>query len=123
MDPCSPHHRPTAAEPEPVAFLDVRVGDTLTFRNRCTGYGADPRGVQRSGTVTAVTPATVTVEITGHNPLAVAVFDNGQRRQRGGTARLRARAWSDRQVHRVRQAGPAVDAGADAPQRGEGEPC
>lgn len=123
MDPCSPHHHPTAVEPEPVAFADVRVGDTLTFRNRDTGYGADPRGILRSGTVTAVPPATVTVEIAGHNPLAMAVFRNGARRALGGTARLRARAWSDRQVHRVRQAGPAPDAGDRTPRRGAGESC
>lgn len=120
------HHRyadRTGAAPEPVAFSDVRVGDTLTFRNRCTGYGADPRGVLRSGTVTAVTPLTVTVEVSGHNPLAMAAFRKGKRRELGDTARLRARAWSDRQVHRIRRDEPAPDAAARAAQQGEGESC
>jgi hypothetical protein len=89
---------------EPVAFQDVHEGDTLNFSRRDNGFGGSGDILRLAGTVIKVTDKTVTVEITGHNPLAEAVFVGGKSRKLGRTASLRRANWHERDVHRTAQA-------------------
>jgi hypothetical protein len=97
---------------EPVNFDDVQVGDELTFCNRDNGFGGSGERIIRAGVVTGKTAKTVTVEITGNNPLAVPTFTlnssgRGKDVTYGRTARLRAATWNDRQVRRTKKVAPA----------------
>ncbi len=89
---------------EPVAFQDVHEGDTLSFSRRDNGFGGSGDTLRLTGTVTKATDKTVTVEITGHNPLAEDVFVGGKSRKLGRTARLRRVNWNERDVHRIAKA-------------------
>lgn len=89
---------------EPVAFQDVHEGDTLSFSRRDNGFGGSGGILRRTGIVIKVTDKTVTVEITGHNPLAEDVFVGGKSRKLGRTARLRRANWHERDVHRIAKA-------------------
>ncbi|WP_431889413.1 hypothetical protein [Nocardiopsis alba] len=90
--------------PEFVGFADVRVGDTLTFSTRDNGFGGSGGRLVRTGVVTGTTARTVTVKVTGYNPLAP-------------TARLRAADWSDRNVLRLMEARRRPHAGLAAAMR------
>jgi hypothetical protein len=89
---------------EPVAFQDVHVGDTVSFNRRDNGFGGSGGILRLTGTVLKVTNKTVTVEITGHNPLAEDVFVGGKSRKLGRTASLRRANWHERDVHRIAKA-------------------
>jgi hypothetical protein len=89
---------------EPVAFQDVHEGDTLSFSRRDNGFGGSGDILRLTGTVTKVTEKTVTVEITGRNPLAEDVFVDGKSRKLGRTACLRRANWHERDVHRTAKA-------------------
>lgn len=89
---------------EPVAFQDVHEGDSLSFSRRDNGFGGSGDILRLTGTVLKVTDKTVTVEITGHNPLAEDVFVGGKSRKLGRTASLRRANWHERDVHRVAKA-------------------
>jgi len=89
---------------EPVAFQDVHEGDTLSFSRRDNGFGGSGDTLRLTGTVIKATDKTVTVEITGHNPLAENVFVGGKSRRLGRTARLRRANWHERDVHRIAKA-------------------
>ncbi|WP_160051183.1 hypothetical protein [Nocardiopsis sp. FR26] len=104
---------------EPVNFEDVQIGDTLTFCNRDNGFGGSGNRINRTGVVTGKTEKTVTVKVTGHNPLAVGVFTlnsrgHGKEVTYGATARLRASTWNDRQVRRVEAEQPADEPTAES---------
>lgn len=86
---------------EPVAFLDVHAGDTISFSRRDNGFGGSGDILRLTGTVIKVTDKTATVEITGHNPLAEDVFVGGKSRKLGRTASLRRANWHERDVHRT----------------------
>lgn len=86
---------------EPVTFQDVREGDCVRFVTANNGFGSDGGDLWRTGTVTKVTTKTVTVEITGHNPLAEDVFRDGKSRKLGRTARLRQAGWHHRCVSKA----------------------
>jgi hypothetical protein len=89
---------------EPVAFQDVHEGDSLSFSRRDNGFGGSGDILRLTGTVLKVTDKTVTVEITGHNPLAEDVFVGGKSRKLGRTASLRRANWHERDVHRTAKA-------------------
>ncbi|MBD9700614.1 hypothetical protein IHE56_00615 [Streptomyces sp. ID01-12c] len=89
---------------EPVAFQDVHEGDTLSFSRRDNGFGGTGDILRLTGTVIKVTDKTVTVEITGPNPLAQDVFVGGKSRRLGRTASLRRANWHERDVHRITKA-------------------
>lgn len=92
---------------EPVDFSNVHVGDRLKFVNANNGFGSSGDDLWRTGTVTKVTDKTVTVEITGHNPLAEDVFRGGKSRKLGRTARLRRADWHYRCVNKAATDQPA----------------
>jgi hypothetical protein len=95
-------------EPEfkPVGFNDVREGDRVQFVTANNGFGGGD-DVWRTGTVVKVTDKTVTVEITGHNPLAENVFVGGKSRKLGRTASLRRAEWQRRCVSKAVAEQPA----------------
>ncbi|WP_060888045.1 hypothetical protein [Streptomyces caniscabiei] len=93
---------------EPVTFQDVREGDRVRFVTANNGFGGDGGDLWRTGTVTKVTDKTVTVEITGHNPLAEDVFRGGKSRKLGRTARLRQADWHHRCVSKATADQPAT---------------
>lgn len=86
---------------EPVTFQDVHEGDRVRFVTANNGFGSDGGDLWRTGTVTKVTTKTVTVEITGPNPLAEDVFRGGKSRKLGRTARLRQADWHHRCVSKA----------------------
>lgn len=86
---------------QPVTFQDVREGDRVQFVTANNGFGSDGGDLWRTGTVTKVTTKTVTVEITGPNPLAEDVFRDGKSRKLGRTARLRQADWHHRCVSKA----------------------
>jgi hypothetical protein len=86
---------------KPVAFSDVHEGDHLRFVTANNGFGSSGEDLWRTGTVIKVTDKTVTVEITGSNPLAVDVFVSGKSRKLGRTARLRRADWHYRCVSKA----------------------
>lgn len=92
---------------EPVSFNDVHEGDRLRFVNANNGFGSSGDDLWRTGTVLKVTEKTVTVEITGYNPLAEDVFVGGKSRKLGRTARLRRADWHYRCVSKAVTAKPA----------------
>jgi hypothetical protein len=89
---------------EPVAFQDAHEGDTLSFSRRDNGFGGTGDILRLTGTVIKVTDKTVTVEITGRNPLAEDVFVGGKSRKMGRTASLRRANWNERDVRRIAKA-------------------
>lgn len=93
---------------EPVTFQDVHEGDRVRFATANNGFGSDGGDLWRTGTVTKVTDKTVTVEITGHNPLAEDVFRDGKSRKLGRTARLRQADWHHRCVSKAATDQPAA---------------
>ncbi|MFF4576898.1 hypothetical protein ACFY15_00575 [Streptomyces sp. NPDC001373] len=84
----------------PVAFHDVHEGDRVRFVTANNGFGGGD-DVWRTGTVVKVTDKTVTVEITGPNPLAENVFVGGKSRKLGRTASLRRTDWQRRCVSKA----------------------
>lgn len=95
---------------EPAAFADVHEGDRVRFVTANNGFGSDGGDLWRTGTVTKVTDKTVTVEVTGPNPLAEDVFRGGKSRKLGRTARLRQADWHHRCVSKA-----ATDQSATVP--------
>lgn len=93
---------------EPVTFQDVHEGDRVRFVTANNGFGSDGGDLWRTGTVIKVTAKTVTVEITGHNPLAEDVFRDGKSRKLGRTARLRQADWHHRCVSKAATDQPAA---------------
>jgi hypothetical protein len=86
---------------EPVAFEGVYEGDRVRFVTANNGFGNSGEDLWRTGTVAKVTEKTVTVQITGHNPLAEDVFVGGKSRRLGRTARLRKADWHYRCVSKA----------------------
>lgn len=86
---------------KPVDFGNVHVGDRVQFVTANNGFGSSGDDLWRTGTVTKVTDKTVTVEITGANPLAQDVFAGGKSRKLGRTARLRQADWRYRCVSKA----------------------
>lgn len=92
---------------EGVDFSKVHEGDTVRFVTANNGFGSSGEDLWRTGTVTKVTEKTVTVEITGPNPLAEDVFVGGKSRKLGRTARLRRADWHYRCVSKLVTEKPA----------------
>lgn len=92
---------------EPVDFSNVHEGDTVQFVTANNGFGSSGEDLWRTGTVIKVTEKTVTVEITGPNPLAEDVFRGGKSRKLGRTACLRGADWHSRCVSRAVTEKPA----------------
>lgn len=92
---------------EPVEFSNVHEGDRVQFVTANNGFGSSGDDLWRTGTVTKATDKTVTVEITGHNPLAEDVFVDGKSRKLGRTARLRQADWRHRCVSKAVTEKPA----------------
>jgi hypothetical protein len=86
---------------QPVEFGNVHEGDRVQFVTANNGFGSSGDDLWRTGTVVKVTEKTVTVEITGHNPLAEDVFRDGKSRKLGRTARLRQADWPRRCVNKA----------------------
>lgn len=101
---------------EPVTFQDVHEGDRVRFVTANNGFGSDGGDLWRTGTVTKVTAKTVTVAITGHNPLAEDVFVGGKSRKLGRTARLRQADWHHRCVSKAATEQPPPRTAADFPK-------
>lgn len=92
---------------EGVDFSNVHEGDTVRFVTANNGFGSSGEDPWRTGTVTKVTEKTVTVEITGPNPLAENVFVGGKSRKLGRAARLRRADWHYRCVSKLVTEKPA----------------
>lgn len=102
MSVMTENQAPTMSETfKPVDFGNVHEGDRLQFVTANNGFGSSGDDLWRTGTVTKVTDKTVTVEITGHNPLAEDVFVGGKSRKLGRTARLCRADWHYRCVSKA----------------------
>jgi hypothetical protein len=78
-----------------IAFVDVRLGDTVTFATRDNGFGGSGDFIHRTGTVQTITDKSVIVG--GVRALRSPTWPA----ESSGTARLRRADWYDRSVRLV----------------------
>lgn len=88
------------------SFESARIGDRITFQTADNGFGGTGDFVDRTGTVTGKTDKSITVDVGGGQvEYKLNSHGHGYAATIGATARIRAAAWTRRNVRLIHRAG------------------